>query len=309
MLTQIHLFSPQAKLQWKRCADMPIKVTRMQVVAIGEKVYTGGGLTETIENDTAVLMYDLTKDEWSRLPNHCVRLFALCQFQGNLITVGGEPRTNRVYRYNEETQEWEEILTPMPTARYCLSVLTTATVIIACGGKKGTANERVEVYSSETSQWYTADPLPRPCCLMTSVTIGSNVFLLGGIGVNNEAIRSTFHADIAMLIERAVSPIQHPTTTSVWKTLPDTPLRWSAAATLSGSLLAVGGTDDNGTVQPAVYVFTPFTNKWVRIQSGDLPAARYVATAVQLPNNRVMVVGGEDKDNKTSTNFIGSLAI
>ena len=181
ILTQIQLFSPQAKLQWKRCADMPIKANRMQVVAIGEKVYTGCGDTENIEDTIAVLMYDLVKDDWGHLPNHCVGLFALCQFQGNLITVGGLPVTNKVYRYNEESQEWEEFQTQMPTARYCLSVLTTATAIIACGGVIDTVNYKpvptaiVEVYSSETSQWYTADPDPLPyaCCLMTSVTIGS----------------------------------------------------------------------------------------------------------------------------------------
>ena len=283
----------------------------MQVVVIGEKVYTGGGNSELNKDLLAVLMYDLVKVEWGRLPNHCVGIFALGEFQGNLITVGGSPRTNKVYRYNEETQEWEEFLTPMPTARYYLSVLTTATAIIACGGRIDTVpTATVEVYSNETSQWYTADPLPHPRWLMTSVTIGSNVFLLGGCDVNNQPIKSPFHADMAMLIERAVSPIQHPTTTSVWKTLPDTPLRASAAATLSGSLLAVEGTDDNGTAQPTVHVFTPFTNKWVRVQSGDLPAARCGATAVQLPNNRVMVVSGKDEDrNYTSTNFIGSLAI
>ena len=292
---------------------MPIKAYRMQVVAIGEKVYTGGGDTETIEDTIAVLMYDLAKDEWGRLPNHCVEIFALCQFQGNLITVGGGlPATNKVYRYNEETQEWEEFLTPMPTARGGLSVQTTATAIIAYGGVTDTVNNKpvttakVEVYSSETSHWYTADPLPHPCWLINSVTIGNIVFLLGGLDVNNKPIRSPLHADIAMLVEKAVSPIQHPTTTSLWKTLPDTPLRVSAAATLSGSLLAVGGTD--GMAQAAVHVFTPFTNKWVRIQSGDLPAARYGATTVQLPNNRVMVVGG-NVNIKTSTNFIGSLAI
>ena len=289
----------------------------MQAVVIGEKVYTGGGAIHTRKDAIAVLMYDLAKDEWGRLPNHCVNVFALGQFQGNLISVGGgAPATNKVYRYNEETQKWEEFLTPMPTARYYLSVLTTATAIIAYGGVTDTVNNKhvptatVEVYSSQTSQWYTADPLPHPCWLITSVTIGNNVFLLGGSDVNNRYIRFPFHADIATLIERAVSPIQHLTTTSVWKTLPDTPLWGSIAATLSGSLLAVGGCDDNGTAQAAVHVFTPFTNKWVRIQSGDLPAAQCLANAVQLPNNRVMVVGGKDKDrNKTSTNFIGSLAI
>ena len=319
MLIQVHLLHPQAKLQWKRCADMPIKAYRMQAVVMGDNVYTGGGGSELHKDKEAVLVYIVVKDEWGRLSNHCWRGFALCQFQGKLITVGGVSGgciTNKMYRYNEETQKWEEFLTLMPTARYGLSVQTTAAAIVACGGFIYTGNNEqvpivtVEVYSSQTSQWYTADPLPQPCWTMTSVTIGGTVFLLGGFDVNDHAIRSPFHADIAMLIERAISPIQHPTNTSVWKTLPDTPLKMSAAATLSGSLLAAGGYDDNGTVQPSVHMFIPFTNMWVRVQSGDLPAARYAATTVQLPNNRVMVVGGWDNDMKqTSTNFIGSLAI
>ena len=316
LLIQVHLLHPQAKLQWKRCADMPIKTFSMQAVVMGDNVYTGGGATD----EEAVLVYNIDKDEWGRLSNHCLAGFALCQFQGKLITVGGVAgvgvATNKAYCYNEETQKWEEFLTPMPTARYGLSVQTTAAAIVACGGRIITGNDNhvpvatVEVYSSQTSQWYTADPLPQPCWMISSVTIGGTVFLLGGFDVNDHAIRSPFHADIALLIERAISPIQHPTTTSVWKTLPDTPLMGSAATTLNGSLLAVGGVDDNHTVQPSVHVFKPFTNMWVRVQSGDLPAVRCWATAVQLPDNRVMVVGGQDKDgNQTSTNFIGSLAI
>ena len=136
--------------------------------------------------------------------------------------------TNEVYHYNNEN--CEKFLTPMSTARVSPSVLTTAAAIIACGGIIGVENDEavpvatVEVYSSPTSQWYTADPLPQPYRSMTSVTIGSTVYLLGGVGVNSQAIRTPFHADIAMLIERSISPIQHPSTTSVWKTLPDTPL-------------------------------------------------------------------------------------
>ena len=123
ILTQVQVLHTQTKLQWKRCADIPIKATRIQVVVIGEKVYTGGGVTDPKEEIYTVLLYDMVKDEWGRLPNHCVGLFALGGFQGNLVTVGGEPRTNKVYRYNEETQEWEEFLTQMPTARLNQTIL------------------------------------------------------------------------------------------------------------------------------------------------------------------------------------------
>ena len=49
-------------------------------------------------------MYNIAKDEWGRLSNHCWKMFALCQFQGKLITVGGltGDAINKVYRYNED---------------------------------------------------------------------------------------------------------------------------------------------------------------------------------------------------------------
>jgi len=72
---------------------------------------------------------------------------------------------------------------------------------------------------------------------------------------------------------------------SVWKTLPDTPLKSSAAATLSGSLLTVGGYVDNTPASPAVYLFIPVTNSWVRVTTWELPEPRYGCTAVQLSSN------------------------
>ena len=84
----------------------------------------------------------------------------------NLITIGGliggVDCTGRVYCFKEQSQEWEEFLKPMPTARYGLSVVTTQSTIVASGGEAEgelVPCATVEVYSSETSQWYTADPL------------------------------------------------------------------------------------------------------------------------------------------------------
>ena len=59
---------------------------------------------------------------------------------------------------------------------------------------------------------------------------------------------------------------------SVWKTLPDDTLLTSGAASLSGNLLAVGGGEKGSPFSPAVYVFLPLTNSWVRA-TGNLPEA------------------------------------
>ena len=72
----------------------------------------------------------------------------------------------------------------MPTARYHLSVATTQSAIVASstGFRDGMAMPcaTVEVYNSETSQWHTADSLPVPCGIMTSVAIADIWYQLGG---------------------------------------------------------------------------------------------------------------------------------
>ena len=92
--------------------------------------------------------------------------------------------SGKVYRF-KESQEWKEYIKPMPTARRSPSVVSCATesAIVAAGGTtpdrdgENVLCSTVEVYSSETTQWYTADPLPAPQALMTTVTIGDSWYL------------------------------------------------------------------------------------------------------------------------------------
>ena len=284
----------------------------------------GGGNTENAKYLQQVFQYNLARDEWSRLPLHQVVWFAIAQFKGNLITVGGVipysgsvSTTGKVYCFKEESQKWEEFLKPMPTARYQTSVATTQSAIVASGGSTGVRDgvtvtcATVEVYNSETSQWYTADTLPVTCGAMTSVTLADTWYLLGGGGGDGKAIPTVLYAPLTALIQKATSPThQSASHMSVWKTLPDTPLKRSAAASLSGNLLAVGGRDVSTLPSHAVHVFLPLTNSWVRVTTGDLPEPRYDCTTIQLSSNRLLVVGGSiDQHKYTKTVFLGSITI
>ena len=89
-------------------------------------------------------------------------------------------------------------------------------------------------------------------------------------------------------------------------------MKLSAVASLSGSLLAVGGRGKGIPTSTAVHVFVPLTNSWVRVPTGDLPELRCACTAVQLSFNQVLVDGGADniktkKDTKTV--FLGSITV
>ena len=78
---------------------MPVKKLRMQAVAIGDEVYVGGGTNLSATDLWTVLKYNHVKDELTRLPDRCVALFGLRQFQGELLSVGGLPNDpTNVYR-------------------------------------------------------------------------------------------------------------------------------------------------------------------------------------------------------------------
>ena len=293
---------------------MPVGMSKAQAVMMGNKVYVGGGVTDIVSDFNQVLQYDPSRDEWSRLPPHHIVAFGMAQFEGNLITVGGRIRngrfTGKVYRFKEQPKKWEEFLTPMPTARYQFSLATTQSAIVASGGNTGFRDGlaipcvTVEVYSSETSQWHTADSLPVPCGAMTSVTAADIWYQLGG--GDDKDIPTGLYAPLNTLVQKAISPTdQSASHISVWNTLPDTPLMASAAASLSGNLLALGGHNET-SASKAVHIFVPLTNFWIRVTTGDLPEPRYVCTTVQLSSNQVLVVGGfNDQGNRTKTVFLG----
>ena len=298
---------------------MPVVMASAPAVVMGEKIYIGGGGdTESAWEDHQVFQYDPSRDKWSCLPPCQVGFFAMAQFMGHLITVGGGTRggsiTGKVYRFIEQSQKWGKFLKPMPTARYCASVATTQSAIVASGGSTGFKRmycDIVEVYSSETSQWHTADPLPVPCRAMTSVTIEDIWYQLGGDGTDDKDLTTVLCAPLTALIQKATSLApQSASPMSVWKTLPDTPLKWSTAASLNGSLTAVGGTNNETPASQAVHIFFPLTNSWVRVTTGDLPEPCCACTAVHLSPNRVLVAGGaDDQEMCTKAVFLGSITI
>ena len=290
-----------------------------QAVVMGDKVYVGGGITEKLADKFHVFQYTTTRDEWSRLPPHHVRFSAMALFSGKFITVGGRTdsgATGKVYRFKHETQEWEEFLKPMPTARWAHTIATTQSAIIASGGAVSVRDGKVvtcttvEVYSSESSQWHSADPLPAPYFAMSSVTIAGTCYLLGGVDADENPVATVLYASLTSLIQKATSPThQSASHTSAWKTLPDTPLKASTAASLSGNLLAVGG-HNTKTAFPAINIFLPLRNSWDRIMTGDLLQPRDGCTAVQLSSNTMIVIGGVDnQDKRTKTVFIGTVTV
>ncbi len=99
------------------------------------------------------------------------------------------------------------------------------------------------------------------------------------------------HVDLNELIAKAVSNLDTPT---LWQTIEDTPLVFSAPLSIGRSLLAVGGADDGLITSSSIHLYQPDTRRWVKV--GDLPTARDRCTCSVLPSGEVIVAGGTDEN-------------
>ena len=308
--------SPHTRLQWRRGADAPGVFNGAQAVVMGESVYVGGGWTEY-----KIFQYSWRRGQWSTLPECPVKWFGLTQFMDRLTTVGGQDQagsaTARVYDFASESQQWQESLPPMPTARYGVTVVARPSsspkppAIAVCGGwgDGGVLLNTVEVYCHSTSQWHAAEPLPTPLCGLTSASVGDITYLLGGLDRIYSSSKQCFQVHLDSLIDRAAShrasPSQHG---SLWTTVRDTPLTDSCACSLLGSLVAIGGWDSSTHSQSTAVHLLTSSGSWERVRGGDLPEPRHRSTAVCLPSGELMVVSGYDGRRETHPLLIASIA-
>ena len=286
-------------MQWRRGADAPVKFRAAQAVVMGESVYVGGGGG----TGHVILQFIRNMGAWNKLPECPVRYFGLTQITGRLTTVGGVDRaesiTGCVYEFVSESQQWQELLPPMPTARYDVAIVSRPSSspkpsdIVVCGGVgvgKVSINT-VEIFCHSTSQWHMAEPLPTPLCGLTSAIIGDIVYLLGGRNSGANGTGHCFCASLDSLINKAtfIGSVQYQHG-SIWMAVCGTVLSDSCAASLGGSLLAIGGKDGRGS-SAAIHLFTN-SGSWERVKGGDMPEPRFCSTAVYMASDELMVVGG-----------------
>ena len=92
------------------------------------------------------------------------------------------------------------------------------------------------------------------------------------------------------------------TNNSAWEVLPNTLQSGTTAATFCASLLAVGGTATESSLNPqgvtAVHVYSPCTNAWIHIS--DLPAPRVFTATAMLSPTELLVIGGWNNGNQNS---------
>ena len=299
-----------------------MEMYRAQTIVIRDRVYCVAAVGSDYD-EYRVFSYSPSEDTWNTLPACDVRFFGLGQVRGKLVTVGGSKKsdrkvTNEVYEFDEVTRSWKQSIPPMPTARWSPAVLSHHSTLTVAGGSTGHGHTAVvEVFSEETSQWHTTEPLPFRWGYPSSLLINNRWYLLGG-GVEAEGFSNrVVCAHVDLLLQKALprdqaSTDRDRTNNSAWEVLPNTPHYAPAAATFGASLLAVGGTTSkewslNPQGVTAVHVYSPCTNAWILIS--DLPAPRMRAATAMLSPTELLVIGGRNNGRRQNSVYKGLLRI
>ncbi len=274
-----------ASLEWKQCADLPVRMYNAQAVQLKTKVYVQGDTASTI------FMYEVPRDAWVPMQSP-VYLSALAIYHSQLVLVGGtfmRGVRNQLWVLQDE-QTWTLPLPPMPTARCSASAVSSGDHLVVAGGDTGYLNctDLVEVYDGV--QWVRADPLPMTCRDIKSTYHNGMWYLTGGDGQST----SVFYTSLQSLIEKATQqPPRLPDNIEqqpVWKTLPGAPYKWSSITILGGALLTVGGSVSKGKVTSSISMYSPLSRSWLHI--GDTPEAARSTCSITLNTGETMVIGG-----------------
>ena len=279
---QVDLLHPLASLEWSERCEIPVSIDDAQAVVLGTKVYIGGAMYPGLSS--RLLIYDFSKDSWDKLDTPTY-LYALTTYHSQLVLVGGvdpdtKKATNQLWILDEQ-HHWTQPFPPMTTKRYQASAVSEDDHLIVAGGYSDAgALDEVVVYDGH--QWRRVQPLPRACSWMKSAVLRGNWYLAGRMEQNNEQGYVIYHTSLDSLIASPEKAGQM----SVWKKLPDAPLKWSAVAVSRNQLITVGGGDNYSS---AIHAYSTTTNSWVHV--GDLPDACYSPNSLVLPTGELVVVG------------------
>ena len=304
-LRQTKLRSPKAgsnkrsnfQLCWSIGENAPRKMYReCNAITDGTAVYF------RVHSDE-MLAYNIASCRWSQLPNCRYQGSALAVMHNSLTAIGGEDVYVIGYRSVftlENGRQWKELLPPMGVGHTHSIALCTGTALIVAGGWNETS---VEVMNTETQKWSNAASLPEPLYNASATICGDCIYMLGGNGATFDGLTSVFMCSLSTLLQSC--SMDFPDGVIVWSKIADLPVTNSTCVSLNGRLLSIGGIEtgeNNPVCTTAVYMYNLLANSWEIVS--HMQEARSHCYATVLPDNQLMVVGGQCDPKGTKTNTV-----
>ena len=274
----------------------------MQSVQVQGTLYVGGGDTADNDTDYVVMTYDISPGKWTTLPPYSTRYFGMTSVDDHLVLVGGKAsdgdRSKVIGVWSEDGKRWTHPYSDMTTPRSSCSAVTHEEWLIVAGGNSGGGKllSSVEIMNTVTEQWYTGPPTLIAWEDMKTVVVDDICYFMGGYIEDGDA-NSVYSISLPVLVSHLFSQFisdssvkDTPWDTQIWKELPQLPVECAAPLSTSGSLLAVGGVDEDGEAVNALHLYQPDAGKWVKV--ADMPTPRYACTCIMTSDDELLVAGG-----------------
>ena len=305
-LSGTFIISLQLIDKWRCGPDMPFELSDIQSVLVQDTLYVGGrGVADSENNDYIVMTYGVSTGIWATLSPYSTRYYAMTAIDNHLVLVGGEwhngHRSNMLGVWSEDKKRWTHPYPDMATPRSSCSAVTYEEWLIVAGGN-GDGNESlsfdeslslssVEIINTVTKQWYAGPPTPIAWEDMKTVTVGVMCYFMGGWTEEFEGslTSNVYGVSLPVLISQLDSD-SSAKDTQTWKELPQLPVTRAAPLAISGSLLAVGGFNEDDITVSTLHLYQPDAGKWVKV--ADMPTPRCDCTCVMTSNDELLVAGG-----------------
>lgn len=182
---------PQPGAGWRALAPMPAGLERgaAAVVISPPNIFLLGGASST-EAVATNLVYDLTENTWTRLPDlpaprsHAA---AMRMIDGTLIIAGGLAGLDGADAYDDVwalppgASQWEQRTARMAVARGGCAYGVVASQLVCAGGEAGReALTLVESYDPIQDEWTRHPDLPEPRAGTPGAAVGTRLYVPGG---------------------------------------------------------------------------------------------------------------------------------
>ena len=295
------LLEDQPTLLSVRLPDLPIATVGATAVVIARNVYVCGGTRPDVASARVVQVYDLDKEEWTKLPpapqyhseavaiNNQLVLISGCEVSSNIIS-------NMVSTWTG--QGWQQDIPAMPTKRVRPGVTTCGTYVIVAGGMaedKQTRLNSIDVLDTATCQWSTPANLKLPQPMYSvQITVSATHICVASASIAYDATTKTstssngvWQLPVSTLTKVLMGEDRSP---HDWEEIAPTLYFKPALLQDTTHPLSVGGLDVSGKATSNIAVYDPQSNKWSTV--GQLLEPRTRCTVVGLSRHSFLVCGG-----------------
>lgn len=218
--------------------------------------------------------------------------FAIGLVNNNIYVIGGRAEKISNECYNILSNEWITKAS-LSFSRDCLGSAVVGNKIYLISGLVNGSSITGElisdniVYDTETNTYITKTPIPTQRWNMGCVSVGTNIYCLGGMA-KSSGNEKTDKVEI------------YNTLTDIWSNGVNMPFIADSfmCCTVGSNIYILGGANEYGTVFKTVYCFDTTTNSWSR--KADMPVVLSGAGCCAI-GNKIYLVGGVSGNNILDT--------